>query len=365
MAVGFQPLGELDDLDKAKAVALPSRLFIPASSKSLDLFLLEDDCTKLASAKVQLRRGSNTGVFKAPHVLMAKGMTSVAYADFDVSFQDAVRGISGPREDKTLLIFLAPYLRSSVARYFLFQTSSNWGVSRQEVHVEELLRLPFPLPGATAHPGRAGSIITKVAGIVTAAMKRASESVMGREQDIAEATAAVEPLIFEYFDIVPDERSLIDDTVAVVIPSLRPTRNRPFVPTVEPAGDERRAAYTETLCRTLNAWGHQSPYTVRGHSLASSSMGLGLVVLNKAPTSAAPPTPGANHQAVITVLGRLRTITASRFNAFDLYRGVKVFDHDHLYVLKPLGQRFWTDSAALNDADEIAASILMSTGERS
>src|SRR5205823_4417033 len=85
-------------------------------------------------------------VFRAPHVLVSKGFTRVAFADFDVSFQHALRGISGPPEDRDLLVFLTAYLASNLAKYFLFQTSSNWGVSRQEVHVEELLRLPFPLP---------------------------------------------------------------------------------------------------------------------------------------------------------------------------------------------------------------------------
>src|SRR2546428_11442634 len=30
-------------------------------------------------------------------------------------------------------------LQTAMARFFLFHTSSNWGVSRAEVHVEELL----------------------------------------------------------------------------------------------------------------------------------------------------------------------------------------------------------------------------------
>ena len=76
---------------------------------------------------------------------MAQGFTSVAFAGFDVSFRHVTRGIDGPKEDYNLLVFLTCHF-PPVARYFLFQTSSNWGVSRQKVHVEELLRLPFPLP---------------------------------------------------------------------------------------------------------------------------------------------------------------------------------------------------------------------------
>lgn len=51
-------------------------------------------------------------------------------------------------------------------------------------------------------------------------------------------------------------------------------------------------------------------------------------------------------------------------NTFELARGVKVFDGDRLYIVKPLSRRYWTETAALNDADEIAGSILMhGTGE--
>ena len=98
------------------------------------------DCTELPSAEFTARSGSNkdTNVFHAPHVLVAKGFTSAAFADFNVSFQDFLRGIHGPKEDRDLLMFLAAYLRSRLARYFLFHTSSNWGITRQQIHVDEL-----------------------------------------------------------------------------------------------------------------------------------------------------------------------------------------------------------------------------------
>ena len=57
------------------------------------------------------------------------------------------------------MIFLAAYLRSKLARYFLFHTSSNWGVSRAKVHVEELLRIPFPLPEQSHDPKRCRAIV--------------------------------------------------------------------------------------------------------------------------------------------------------------------------------------------------------------
>lgn len=40
-----------------------------------------------------------------------------------------------------------------------------------------------------------------------------------------------------------------------------------------------------------------------------------------------------------------------------------VFDRKRLYMVKPIGQRFWTQTAAMNDADEIAGTILMRSSE--
>jgi hypothetical protein len=146
MAVGFQPVGKGDDPEKAQAITLPSKRFIPAKSPSLDLFLLPCDCRQLDKPSVVVRSGSNksTEVFQSPHVLVAEGYTSIAFADFDVSFQHALRGIHGPANDRSLLIFLAAYLRSSLANFFLFHTSSSWGVARPKVHVEEVLRVMMP-----------------------------------------------------------------------------------------------------------------------------------------------------------------------------------------------------------------------------
>jgi hypothetical protein len=363
MAVGFQPVSERDDPKKAETIRLPSKLFIEASSSHLDLFLLPDDCTKLDAAQVSMRSGSNKGtdVFKAPHVLVAKGFTSTAFSDFDVSFQDAIRGISGPKEDRDLLIFLAAYLRSPLAKYFLFHTSSNWGVSRQEVHVEELLRLPFPLPDAMPSPARAWKIVKTVAQIVTAAAEEARAGLADREGIIEIASDSIETLLDTYFDILTIEKTLIDDTVHIIIPSVRPTRRRPVVPTIIPSKQEQRDDYIERLCDTLNGWAKNGPFAVQGHAMVSSKLGIGVAVLQKTRLGEIAPKSPEDFADLIIQLNRLRDVAAQKFSTFELIRGAKVFDRDRLYVVKQIGQRFWTQTAALNDADEIAGTILMHT----
>src|SRR5215470_11673107 len=154
----------------------------------------------------------------------------VAYADFDVVFRHAVQGIHGPPKDRGVLIFLAAYLRSPLARYFLFHTSSNWGVSRSKVHLEELLELPFPLPEQTARPGRAAEIVAAVEARVRQAMSRAKDPFTDRQSIVRETQSAVEPLLFEYFDLDDVEQVLVQDTNKVIIPSIRPSRASDRIP---------------------------------------------------------------------------------------------------------------------------------------
>jgi hypothetical protein len=361
IAVGFQPLGESDDLAKAETISLPSRLFVNASNPALDLFLLATDCSELDTSQVTVRSGSNkhTEVFRAPHVLMAKGITSTAFADFDVSFQDAVRGIHGPSKDRDLLIFLAAYLRTPLSRYFLFHTSANWGVSRQEVHVEEVLRLPFPLPEQQPNPQHCLQIVHEVARIVTEAERKAKQEFADRRSIIRNASAAIEPLVEEYFDILTLEKILIEDTDKVTIPSVRPTRARPFVPTIVPSTTTQQEAYVARVCDMLNGWAKRSAYVVRGQVLASGMLGIGMAILEKVRREGRAVPMKTDGEDLLEAVHHLREAAVRDRGSFDMLRGVMLFERNRLYIVKPIGQRYWTQTAAVNDADEIAGTILM------
>jgi hypothetical protein len=301
-------------------------------------------------------------VFHAPHVLVSKGFTSTAFAAFPCSFQDAVRGISGPPADSDLLAFLAAYLRTPLAKYFLFHTSSNWGVSRQQAYVEEMVRLPFPLPDALPDPQRAWAIVREVAALISAATNTVATSTpfINRDAVVQSASDAIMPLVGEYFDILVDERILIEDTVNVIVPSARPTRSRTNVPTIEPSTVQQRAAYRDKLCGVLNQWVKTGPFVVRGEVVASADIGIGVMVLEKARRGkvASPIKLGGDF---LKVFGDIKQSVSRRLNALEVARGVKVFDGDQLYIVKPIAQRYWTQTAALNDADEIAGTILMQT----
>jgi hypothetical protein len=282
----------------------------------------------------------------------------VAFADFDVVFRHAVQGIHGPTQDRDLLIFLAVYLRSALARYCLFHTSANWGIERSKVHLGELLRMPFALPEQTHSPKRNREIVREVAIRVRQAMEQAQQQMIDRQGIVKRVQQELGTFVYEYFDIDEMERALIEDTDNIVIRSILPKRASSKLPTLRESTATGRAAYTNLLCSTLNEWARGGPYQVQARVHVSSKSGVGVVVLNRVKQGTNPAAVPGETNDILPVLERLQKAFKKDLGSVELLRGLKVFDRETIYMIKPLSQRFWTRTAALNDADEIAAAIL-------
>jgi hypothetical protein len=76
----------------------------------------------------------------------------------------------------------------------------------------------------------------------------------------------------EYFDVLPMEKLLIEDTNTVVIPSVRPTRARLLVPTIMPVKSAQLDAYRDRVCEMLNGWAKRGRFAVRGQVHAAPSL---------------------------------------------------------------------------------------------
>ena len=365
MAEGFQPFGENDPESSRKILQLPSQKFLPATSQAIDLFILENDCETLSSKSIEVRRRiSNTDIFRSPHVLIAKGFGKIAYADFDVSFRHALRGIHGPNKDRPLLIFLAAFLRSSLAKYFAFHTSHNWSMFHEEVHVNEVLRLPFPLPNMLKNSKKKWPLIEKIVAAYDRAYATSANNFLMRERSIQEASEEIDDLVYSYFDIQPFEKILIEDTTATIIDSIQPSKNKMPTPTVRHAFADEQEAYKDRLCSTLNGWAKNSPSMVRGITQRSESLGIGLTVLEKVHQSLADNPIAELETDILQALDKMRKAIPRKMKTIDPVRGIMVFDKSHLYIVKPLALRYWTETSALNDADEIAGSLLMFSSEK-
>lgn len=328
-------------------------------------------------------------LFSPPFILINQGYSNIAFCDFQAIFQHSLQSITGPTSDEDVLLFLTAYLRSGLANYALFHTAVNWGTERDKVHLEELLRLPFPLPEGA--PARNAQAIVDTVAARMRAERQAQEDLLEvcrqrhrtltgeydekcavkewhkqRKQRTDKLQAELEPLIYEYFGLLEPERMLAEDTVAVFIPSSTPPNaERLDIPTLQPVTkfnvpgyDRGLAVYAETLADTLNTWAAErgSNFRVSPMIGADSLSGMAMVTL----------TLGSETTALKerNLQGELAQWLRRGFDSFAREtktlrseRELFWFEEKQLHIIRPITLIHWTRTSALNDADTIYGEI--------
>nr|VFJ94954.1 MAG: Methyltransferase domain-containing protein [Candidatus Kentron sp. H]VFJ95894.1 MAG: Methyltransferase domain-containing protein [Candidatus Kentron sp. H]VFK01944.1 MAG: Methyltransferase domain-containing protein [Candidatus Kentron sp. H] len=334
---------------------------------------------------------------------VSEGSIKAAYCGFTVLFQDSLQSIAGPEDDAELLMFLAAYLRSDLAQYFLFHTAANWGVERDKVHLDELLRLPFPLPGDELIAPDAAGIIEEVAGKVrklgddlqeeyerlkaegpeqgdlfSEDRKDANKGIdtkkwqAARKEQTDALQAEIEPLIHEYFGLTDQEITVVEDTVGVFIPSATPNTWTASIPTlgpvekakVSPYGEQGLCAYGNTLANTLNAWAgdESSRYHVRAQIGADRETGLAMASLRLF-EGEPEPEKICREESISPLLAETlkgyRETLSEEAGTLRYERDIFFFQGDRIHIIRPNILLNWTRTMALNDAAQIYGEILL------
>ena len=305
------------------------------------------------------RRGFVDG-FKGPHILIPQGVRReegvlrAAYVEQDVCFQHALQAIRFPERDESRAKLLTAILNSSLAAWYYFHTSANFGADRAKVHEEQLLELPFPAPEDLPDPKGAQQAQDKIVALIDTLLAHKDAALVdpGWIQPYIEQANA---LVFQYYGLTKDEQTLVEDGMRAIIPSRQPRRGE-NTPLMQNSSQESRAEYVKTLIAALTRWmkpgfgvnarriEENSPWTVLELTLQAGTPALRI-------DSQKP----SLEQALRRVMAVL-PMTMSR--NVTLQPDLKVFIEDALYVVKPPSMRYWLRSTALNDADEIAGDLL-------
>ncbi len=342
-------------------------LYLDARTKDLNMILLKSDCQEVGKKYRKLHQVCDTEIgrklFVPPMTIVNQGFSKIIYCDFPVVFQHALQSIKGEFEDQRLLIFLTAILNSKLAKYFLFHTSANWGTERDKVHLFELMRMPFFLPEFSDDPSKSEAIIDEITNIIKILKHNIlANSVIGRSEFVKKAESQIEPLIYEYYHIGEREKMLIEDTVNIFEPSSTPSSLRKPIPTLRHPQFEDRKTYVSLLCEVLNTWAKRSKFKVSGHTKSSDSLGIGIVTIELSEKQL-PYSESKSSKELDAAFKRIRELLPENKGRFSYIRGLKIFDQKRIYIVKPLLLRFWTRTAALNDADELATAILL-TGRK-
>jgi hypothetical protein len=361
-AEGFNPGGEGEPIDRPILHQLP---YLPATALSTP-YVVSESQAKSKPPLFNPRRGGTELVYRAPHVLFRHGVPrtgrrlKVAFCPFDCTFEHSVRGIHAPSEHEDELRFLTCALSSPLALYFFFHTVANWGTERAKIHVAEYERFPFPAADTSE---RRSAVREAVA--LHRRLQAENESNPLFQALVEQRKYLFDDLVYEFYEVDAAERLLIADTVDVWIPSATPTRGVNRVPALQASLPARRDQYARVLVQTLTSWITRRGQGLTAKVIISTTTSLGVVQLTLQ-DGLARQIAGeqASSAALDKALARIQAVLPAQRGTIRQMRDLKVFDGCDLYVIKPLATRYWTDTAALNDADEIMAGIVRSMDSR-
>jgi Eco57I restriction-modification methylase len=369
---GFQPFNPKPGSDVSKIRKkkepekpwwTPDTLFLDARAVH-DLLVTAEDAEPVGDRFPLLLFPKGPRLFSGPKVLVSQGSRDmkVAFCDDYVIFQDSLQTITGREEDADLLRFLTAVIKSDVAQYYLFHTSANWGTERDKVHLHELLSLPFCLPEDAHDPIAAQKIVDKAAATIKKFERRLeSGSWFGLDREAGRIRQEVlEPLVRDYYDVDEYEAMLIEDTLGLAKESSTPGPSTKNIPTLSRVKDKDCVTYGRTFCKMVNSFGKGSNFKVQAEILSGDPYSIVHVALAEKPRASIPIV--RSSERLLQTLRRLGTLLEKQEGHFVFCRSLKVFDGDSLYIVKPMQMRFWSRTAALNDADEIAGAIVTSRG---
>ncbi|MFS8145558.1 N-6 DNA methylase [Rhizobium sp. BR 249] len=301
----------------------------------------------------------NTALYEGERVLVPDG-TSVemeiraGYANEPFCFNSAVGGIRLPDGERDLAQFLTLYLRSSLAKYFLILTAYTAQTERARVTLSDIKGLPFP---------RLQSKSSDVEEAISTAGGLLHELADDATRDFGESHAAelqkrIDKTVFNVFGLAENERILIQDMVRLSASSLQPTSyGEILTPLQKHPGMTEINNYGKMLEKSLLTWSRNldGKGTISARVVDRGSDRTPLDVIHVAlriRDSEVQETPhGSTAREIINAIA-LEIAGGRPIDFFAMPNSIFVWGDD-IFVIKPRRMRFWTESAALRDADEI------------
>ncbi|MYF10496.1 MAG: N-6 DNA methylase [Gammaproteobacteria bacterium] len=306
-------------------------------------------------------------VFDGPRVVFPDGFSKLEpnlrtyYFDGPATFTHSIGVISSSDEaDAPMLKFAAVYLRSNLARYFLMLSAwkvlSSWG----GIHLKDVKKFPFFEPDAAPD---------------TAAAQDALAAICQRMDELAELPCTQQPvhyrelrpeldgLVYAYFGLTGEEQALVEESVALLMPSIRPASIGGIrrTPVQQKIDSEDYRAYAIALGESLTRWSTRMGGRGRFRVTVSGSKPtcdgpLGIVRIDciEGDTLAPEANVRVDDDVALQVLAKLRVAGLRCLwsgSSLSLVPDTHIWSDGSLYLVRPATKRNWTIRQALRDAE--------------
>lgn len=317
-------------------------------TQSFDRFFVSGSSS--SSFKREFRK-IDKNLFKAPFLTIKESIKSdqkicATYFPYSTYYLEAIYGIYHKGKSEKLIKALVAFLNSNFVTYYMFLTSSTWGIERDRIKLNEILNIAVNEEIFTKYFETLSGITTKIYYLLE---KNYPLSVSIHDYEIE-----LNRIINEVMEIGERSQILIEDTIEYSIDLF----NKGYKSNALKAIDIKSSyQYAEFLCRELNSF--------LGTELVPSAdivdlqgfHPLNMVIIKL-----------GNDEQVITELSIDmfekylieidKYLLSKKSKNIYVKRHLTYYDGDIIYLIKPNQKRFWSRSAAINDSKEIISEIL-------
>jgi len=304
----------------------------------------------------KFERTGNIKAYQSPHLLIKEGQKNkkfcASYLDYSCSFRDTIYGIY--TQDSRDLMLLMAFLNSTLASYVMFLIASDWGIERERVKPNEILRLPnlsFSIDKKAQN-----TLINIIDKIITTKKKK----LLDETSIITKFEAEIETTLWKALDFKETDKILIQDLLDYTLDAFQ---NKQKSIAYHPTNINDRQLYAEYLCKTMNHFsGYDTELSVwAGIFELSSRIPLSVTILYFNQNKQADEIITLPEKQIGQVLKQMEKHSYEAHAESIYYRRFfRYYADDKLYIIKPNEKRFWSRSMAINDADEIIAEVLNS-----
>ncbi|MHB8905104.1 MAG: HsdM family class I SAM-dependent methyltransferase [Melioribacteraceae bacterium] len=294
-------------------------------------------------------------IFDAPVVIIKEGTENgnicSAYVGFNCAYKAATLGIKLKGKSKNHHKALTAFLNSSFAHYYIFMTSSSWGIDKagrnQNNSILILPAIVFEMTEMVVN-----QLASRVDQII--AIKSSNKIELDGESRIEFIQKDIDKIIYKELNISSNEISLIEDTLNYSIA----LHNRYIASKAESfvSPSKEMKTYAKTLIKTINSILKKNNKGVWVEILDSnnSKVPLQIIAMHFDHEKEFGSIEVISNSNISKLLSEINKDTYEKHSESIYYRKVtKYYKGKTIYLAKPNQKRFWSISQALNDADNI------------
>lgn len=297
-------------------------------------------------------RNIDKSLFVPPFILFKEGQkdNEIACSLFHEEYYCAtgayvINGTDFSLDDKKVLV---SYLNSDIAKFFLFLTTSTWGIERERVLLKELLELPSPF--TLANPIAKRNIVN------------AYNQIAALQKEILVDNHSIKEIEQTIFFELSKLLSLTDRDIVLIKDILKYNLGL-FQNGCDSTGFKRtqlseNVTYAETLCQEINSFLSSSNTKVSATIYdAQFNDPLNLFIIHFGEESKLIET-----KNITELRDQLREIDRytiqKKAHSIYVQKHIRYYDKDKVYLVKPNQKRFWTKTQAMEDASSFIADII-------